>query len=256
MVKRPAVAPATATKPIATKQTLTILHLYAEELNIYGDRGNILTLVKRLEWRGIKSTVIQAGIGDKPDIAGADIIFGGGGQDHGQVAVGKDLQRHAKALHAAAAAGTPMLAICGTYQLFGRGFTTLEGSEIPGIALFKARTAASRLRLIGNVIIDTPLGRLVGFENHSGRTILEEGQEALGTVVQGCGNDGRSGKEGAVTENVYGTYLHGPILPKNPLLADHLLLTALRRKYGVESLAPLNDYLEEATAQVAMRRPQ
>jgi lipid II isoglutaminyl synthase (glutamine-hydrolysing) len=254
VVKRPAVMPVAAKAGV--KQSLTILHLYAEELNIYGDRGNILTLVQRLQWRGITSTVIQAGIGDKPDIAKADIIFGGGGQDRGQIAVGQDLQRHAKALHAAAKAGTPMLTICGTYQLFGRGFTTLEGNEIPGIGLFQARTVASHLRLIGNATIDTPLGQVVGFENHSGRTILEEGQKAFGTVVKGYGNDGRSGEEGAVTENVYGTYLHGPVLPENPLLADHLLLTALRRKYGLESLTPLNDYLEQAAARVAMQRPQ
>lgn len=234
---------------------VTILHLYANELNIYGDRGNILTLAQRLQWRGYEPSIIQAGVGDKIAIASADIIFGGGGQDRGQVAVGQDLQRHAAALHKAADAGVPMLAICGTYQLFGRDFTTLGGTVIPGIGLFKARTTGSRLRMIGNVVVETRLGRLVGFENHSGRTLLEEDQEALGTVTQGFGNDGRSGKEGAVTNCVYGTYLHGPILPKNPVLADALILAALRKR-GVEELAPLNDYLEEVAAKDAMARPQ
>lgn len=246
----------TAASSTTTKK-LTILHLYAKEMNIYGDGGNILTLTQRLRWRGYDAQVVVAGIGDKPDIAAADIIFGGGGQDRGQVAVGQDLQRHAKALRAAAEAGVPMLAICGTYQLFGRGFTTLDGGEIPGIGLFRARTIASHLRMIGNIVIENPaFGRLVGFENHSGRTILEEGQTPFGKVVRGYGNDSRSGYEGAVTNQVYGTYLHGPVLPKNPALADHLLLVALKRRYGVESLEPLDDSLELAAARSAMKRPQ
>jgi lipid II isoglutaminyl synthase (glutamine-hydrolysing) len=238
------------------KPKLTILHLYARELNIYGDGGNILTLVQRLSWRGYDAKVVQAGIGAEPDIAAADIIFGGGGQDRGQVAVGRDLQRHAGALHDASATGVPILTICGTYQLFGRSFTTAEGTEIPGIGLFKARTVASSLRMIGNAVIDTPLGRLVGFENHSGRTILEADQAAFGTVVRGYGNDSRGQQEGAMVGNTYGTYLHGPVLPKNPALADHLILTALQRRYGVTGLEPLDDSLEQAAARVAMKRPQ
>ena len=242
--------------PATTSRAVTILHLYPEELNIYGDRGNIITLVQRLRWRGYAPTVISAGIGDTPAIAKADIIFGGGGQDRGQIAVGHDLQRHAKALHAAAAAGTPMLTICGTYQLFGRDFTTLDGTVIPGIGIFHARTIGSHLRMVGNAIIETPLGQLVGFENHSGRTILEEGQAELGKVVQGYGNDSRSGQEGAITNQVYGTYLHGPVLPKNPALADALILAALKNRYGITELAPLNDYLEQITAKDAAARPQ
>lgn len=253
------VKPKKATKPakkVAQAKVITILHLYPEELNIYGDRGNILTLVKRLEWRGYKVKVVNAGIGDKVNIAAADIIFGGGGQDRGQVAVGEDLQRHAKALHQAADAGIPMLTICGTYQLFGRGFTTIEGKDIPGIGIFKAHTLGSHLRMIGNVVVDSPFGRLVGFENHSGRTLLEDGQESLGRVIQGYGNDGRSGSEGAKANNVYGTYLHGPVLPKNPELADALILAALKNKLGVEKLEPLNDYLEQVAAKDAAERPQ
>lgn len=254
---------ATATPKAKPKRTATakareilILHLYPEELNIYGDRGNIITLEQRLRWRGYAPKVVRAGIGDTPAIAKADIIFGGGGQDRGQIAVGHDLQRHALALQAAATAGTPILTICGTYQLFGRDFTTLDGTVIPGIGIFKARTIGSHLRMVGNAIIETPLGQLVGFENHSGRTILEEGQVPLGSVTQGFGNDGRSGQEGAVTNQVYGTYLHGPVLPKNPALADQLILTALRRRYGVEELDPLNDYLEQLAAKDSAGRPQ
>lgn len=239
-----------------TKQLITILHLYPRELNIYGDRGNIQTLVRRLEWRGIEARVVEAGIGDKIDITKADIIFGGGGQDRGQLAVGKDLQRHKDALHKAATAGVPMLTICGTYQLFGRGFTTLDGDNIPGIGIFKAHTTGSRLRMIGNVILDTDLGQLVGFENHSGRTILDQDQMALGTVRQGHGNDGRSGQEGARIGNVFGTYLHGPVLPKNPALADAIILEALKNKYGLDALTKLNDELETRAAKDASRRPQ
>jgi CobQ-like glutamine amidotransferase family enzyme len=248
--------PATRPKPATKVRQVTILHLYPEELNIYGDRGNIITLVQRLRWRGYTPVVVRAGIGAKPAIAKADIIFGGGGQDRGQIAVGHDLQRHTTALQQAAAAGTPMLTICGTYQLFGRGFTTLDGTVIPGIGIFRARTIGSHLRMVGNATVTTPLGQLVGFENHSGRTLLEEGQAALGVVTKGFGNDGHSGHEGAVTNQVYGTYLHGPVLPKNPHLADTLILAAVQRRYGTETLEPLNDYLEQLAAKDAADRPQ
>jgi CobQ-like glutamine amidotransferase family enzyme len=237
-------------------QTITILHLYPRELNIYGDRGNILTLAKRLEWRGHRTKVIQAGVGEAAHIDQADIIFGGGGQDRGQLAVGQDLQRHAAALHKASDSGVPILTICGTYQLFGRGFQTLEGQEIPGINIFQAKTIGSATRMIGNAIVETPFGRLIGFENHSGRTLLEAGQQPLGTVAQGYGNDGASGYEGAMVANTYGTYLHGPILPKNPQFADLLILTALSRKYGVTELPPLDDRVEHQAATDASSRPQ
>lgn len=239
-----------------SSKKVTILHLYPQELNIYGDYGNVLTLVRRLEWRGYEPEVRQLGVGGNASIKSADIIFGGGGQDRGQVTVGQDLLHHADELHAAAEAGVPMLTICGTYQLFGRGFTTLEGQEIPGIGIFKARTIGSTMRMIGNVTIQTQFGKLVGFENHSGRTLLEPAQEPFGAVVTGYGNDGRSGREGAVHNNVYGTYLHGPVLPKNPAFADGLILAALKRTHGVTELPPLDDSLEHAAARSAMSRPQ
>ncbi len=238
------------------KQSLTIVHLYANEMNIYGDRGNILTLVKRLEWRGYGAKVIEIGIGDEFDVTKADIIFAGGGQDRGQVAVGQDLQKRAAQIKQAAESGVPMLTICGTYQLFGKRFVTLEGEEIPGIGIFDAETVGSRKRMIGNIVIKTTLGELVGFENHSGQTQLISEKDAFGMVIKGFGNSGEDKTEGVRFKNVFGTYLHGPILPKNPPFADYLILTALKNKYGTERLMPLDDKLELRAAESAKRRPQ
>lgn len=244
-------------KPKAKNQNskIVIAHLYTQEMNIYGDRGNVLTLVKRLEWRGYQVNIVQVGVGDKFDFTTADIVFGGGGQDRGQVAVGKDLHLRADNLRQAAKDGVVMLTICGTYQLFGRGFTTLEGQVIPGIGIFKTATIGSTHRMIGNIIVDSAWGQLVGFENHSGETVLDASQKPLGKVVRGFGNNFTSGAEGAVINNVFGTYLHGPILPKNPKFADHLILTTLKRR-GVDSIQPLDDSLELQAAEVAITRPQ
>lgn len=235
---------------------LVIAHLYPGEMNIYGDLGNVIALEKRLEWRGYEAEVRAVEI-DKPfDWAAADIVFGGGGQDSGQLLVGQDLLQRGGELRQLAADGAPMLLICGLYQLFGRGFTTLDGREIPGIDVFKASTVGSNVRMIGNIVIDSPFGRLVGFENHSGQTILEPGQEPLGQVRQGYGNNPSSKREGAIMNGVIGTYLHGPVLPKNPKLADHLILEALRRRYGVAELEPLDDSRERLAAKIAAGRPQ
>lgn len=237
-------------------KTVTILHLYPDEMNIYGDRGNVLTLVRRLEWRGFKPVVLGRGIGETKGIDQADIIFAGGGQDKGQIAVGQDLLRSAGRLHRAAEKGIPMLTVCGTYQLFGKGFKTAEGEEIPGIEIFGATTTGSSHRMIGNIVIQTEWGQLVGFENHSGKTVLEAHQSPLGKIIKGYGNDGRSGYEGARFNNVLGTYLHGPILPKNPVLADFLIKTALTNRYGVSELAPLDDAAELQAAMTAAKRPK
>lgn len=234
---------------------INILHLYPNEMNIYGDRGNILALTRRLQWRGFRVTLTEVSIGQEVDFSQADMIFGGGGQDSEQVNVGKDLQRHATALKQAVEAGTPLLAICGTYQLFGHGFTTIEGDEIPGIGIFDAKTEGSRLRMIGNAIVDTEFGRLVGFENHSGRTTLAEGHLPLGKVIQGYGNDGRSGYEGARIHNAFGTYLHGPLLPKNPDFTDYLILQALKN-HNITELKSLDNATENIAAQIAAKRPQ
>lgn len=233
---------------------LTIVHLYPAEMSIYGDSGNIRALQQRLAWRGYDSTVQAVEVDEPDDLSRADLVFGGGGQDRGQLLVGRDLLARGDALREAAEAGVPMLVVCGTYQLFGESFTTVDGQQIPGISIFRARTVGSSVRMIGNVVLDSPFGRLVGFENHSGQTLLEPGQPALGTVVKGYGNDATSGREGAISGNVIGTYLHGPVLPKNPALADHLILQALRR-HGVDELAPLDDTLETVAASTAAARP-
>lgn len=231
---------------------LTIVHLYPREMNIYGDGGNVLALHKRLQWRGIEHEIKEVGVGQQYDFTKADIVFGGGGQDKGQLAVADDLADKADSLREAASAGVVMLTICGMYQLFGHGFTPADGDRIPGIGIFDAETVAGKQRMIGNVVVDTKWGQLVGFENHSGLTTLGPNQPALGDVRQGYGNDGASGDEGAVTQNVYGSYLHGSLLPKNPHFADHLLLTAAQRRFGEDFvLAPLTDTLEQQAAHVA-----
>jgi CobQ-like glutamine amidotransferase family enzyme len=237
-------------------RTIKIAHLYPREMNIYGDMGNIRCLVKRLEWRGYKVEVAPVEVGEPFDFTTADIVFGGGGQDSGQLAVGADLLARGQALREAAAAGMPMLVICGLYQMFGREFRTVSKAVIPGIGVFGAVTEAGPVRMIGNIVVSSDYGRLVGFENHSGQTRLDKDQPALGKVEKGCGNNPKGGAEGAVKNAVIGTYLHGPVLPKNPGLADHLILTALKRRYGVEALDPLDDTLEQAAAAVAASRPR
>jgi CobQ-like glutamine amidotransferase family enzyme len=195
-------------------------------------------------------------VGKDYDFTQADIVFAGGGQDRGQVVVGQDLLQRQANLAAAADAGVVMLTVCGTYQLFGRGFTTLDGQEIPGIGLFKAETLGSNQRMIGNIVIESQFGQLVGFENHSGQTVLDADQASLGRVIKGYGNNSKSKQEGAVTGNVFGTYLHGPVLPKNPRFADELIRRAVVRRYDSFKLATLDDELELRTARVAAGRPQ
>lgn len=235
---------------------LVIAHLYPYEMNIYGDTGNVIALRRRLEWRGLAARVDPVPVGTGYDLSGADVVFGGGGQDRSQLEVAGDLQRRRGAIHEAVAAGTVFLTICGTYQLFGRRFLTQDGEEIPGIGVFAMDTIGGRKRMIGNVVVATPWGDLVGFENHSGRTLLDPGQQPLGRVVRGYGNNEARRHEGAVTANCFGTYLHGSLLPKNPAFADALLTRALRRRHGEGfSLEPLDDSLERAAAGAAARRP-
>jgi CobQ-like glutamine amidotransferase family enzyme len=238
------------------KLGLNIVHLYPVEMNIYGDRGNVLTLMQRARWHGLVPHLSEVGVGKDYDFTQADIVFAGGGQDRGQVVVGQDLLQRQANLAAAADAGVVMLTVCGTYQLFGRGFTTLDGQEIPGIGLFKAETLGSNQRMIGNIVIESQFGQLVGFENHSGQTVLDADQASLGRVIKGYGNNSKSKQEGAVTGNVFGTYLHGPVLPKNPRFADELIRRAVVRRYDSFKLATLDDELELRTARVAAGRPQ
>lgn len=225
--------------------SLTIAWLYAREMNIYGDRGNVRTLEQRAHWRGIEATVVSAGVGDPmPD---ADIYFWGGGQDQEQVNVAHDLQgAKSDRLKAAVADGAAMLAICGGYQLLGHAYRPHDAPPLPGIGLFDAETVAGAERFIGNVVIASRFGELVGFENHSGLTHLGEGVEPLGTVKAGRGNNGQDGTEGAISGNVIGCYLHGSVLPKNPVLADWLIAAGLRRQGHDTPLPPLDDTLEIA----------
>jgi CobQ-like glutamine amidotransferase family enzyme len=235
---------------------LVIAHLYPYEMNIYGDTGNVIALRRRLEWRGLGARVDPVPVGAPYDFTGADLVFGGGGQDRSQLQVAEDLQARAAAIREAVSAGTVFLTICGTYQLFGRRFLTREGSEIPGIGVFAMETVGGRKRMIGNIVVATRWGDLVGFENHSGRTLLDRGQAALGRVKKGYGNDETRREEGAVTANCFGTYLHGSLLPKNPAFADELLRRALSRRRGPGvMLEPLDDRLEYLAAQAAARRP-
>lgn len=229
---------------------LTIAHLYPDLLNIYGDRGNIICLKKRCQTRKIKVKVVKISINNLLKPQTYDLFFGGGGQDRQQLIVAKDLQKKKKVLKQEADRGVPMLTICGTYQLFGHYFKTHTGIKIPGISIFNAYTLASHQRKIGNLTIKTHLlnpQTLVGFENHSGNTFinLSSASKPLAKVIKGFGNNGQDKTEGAVFKNVLGTYLHGPILPKNPHLADLLIKLALEVKYQKKiSLKPLDDSLE------------
>jgi CobQ-like glutamine amidotransferase family enzyme len=237
--------------------TITIGHLYPREMNIYGDMGNVLTLRQRLAWRNIKTEVVPIEPHARVNWSDIDLVFGGGGQDSGQVIMSQDLSRHGVELKKMAADGVPMLVICGSYQLFGHGFTTSAGQELAGISIFGAHTRGSDQRMIGNVLIDSQrFGNLIGFENHSGQTILEQDQQALGTVIQGYGNDGAGRAEGALYNNVVGTYLHGPVLPKNPRFADDLLVQALNHRGVSVAFDHLDDSLEMAAARLATTRPR
>ncbi|MDR0956240.1 MAG: glutamine amidotransferase [Candidatus Nomurabacteria bacterium] len=236
-------------------KSLKILSLYPREMNIYGDHGNLLCLTRRAQWRGIKVECARHEIGDELDES-ADIILGGGGQDSGQNSVADDISKNAAKLKKLAADGVPMLLICGMYQLFGEYFMTADGQKIPGIGIFDLTTRAGSDRLIGNITIETEFGKIVGYENHSGLTRLGQTQQPFGKVIKGAGNNGRNRTEGARVKNVFGSYLHGPILPKNPRLADEILRLALQRKYGDGDLAPLDDSLSGKARQIAMRRPR
>lgn len=235
---------------------INIVHLYPKEMNIYGDTGNLLILQKRLEWRGTEVVTHKVGIGQAmPD--SVDIIVGGGGQDSGQTIIKNDLANRKKELSAMAKDGVCMLMICGMYQLFGHYFETFEEEKIPGISLFDLYTKASDTRLIGNITAETEFGRLVGYENHSGLTWLSSGQPSLGLVAKGQGNNGQDKTEGARLINVFGSYLHGPILAKNPKFADEIIARALMRKTGKNAeLATLDDYLETEAAKIAIKSPR
>jgi CobQ-like glutamine amidotransferase family enzyme len=234
---------------------LIIAYLYPDHLNIYGDRGNILTLFQRCRWRGLEARIMPIGPGERIDPEIADLYFMGGGQDAQQIQVCEDLHRvKADGLKEAATNGAVFLTICGGYQLLGHYYKPHDGGELKGLSLIDAYTVAGNTRYIGNVSIERPDGtQVAGFENHSGRTYLGEGVTPLGKVIHGHGNNGEDGFEGAAVGNLYGTYLHGSLLPKNPALADELIFKALARRYGEISMAPLDDNLETKAHQRALQ---
>ncbi|HET8606664.1 MAG TPA: hypothetical protein VFL66_06495 [Gaiellaceae bacterium] len=238
---------------------IRVAHLYPDYLNIYADRGNMAVLARRAVWRGHELEVVGVSIGESLP-ADADLVYVGGGQDREQALVAQDLALRGDELRAAVAGGAAVLAVCGGYQLLGRFYRDASGAELPGAGLLPLHTLAGDRRMIGDVLLECELEpgarhTLAGFENHAGRTILDDGAEPLGRVVHGFGNDGASGYEGCRAGRVVGTYLHGPLLPRNPWLGDWLLAQALARRLGEPPvLAPLPDELEAQAHAVAAER--
>jgi CobQ-like glutamine amidotransferase family enzyme len=236
-------------------------HLYPEYLNIYADRGNIAVLARRAELRGHGLEVDAIGLGRELEPGTHDLLYVGGGQDREQALIAPDLAAKGNAIREAIAGGAALLAVCGGYQLLGRGYRGRDGSLMPGAGLFPHETVAGDTRMIGDVLLECELepGRrrtLAGFENHAGRTLLDPGAVPLGRVVHGFGNDGVSGFEGCRVERAVGTYLHGPLLPRNPWLADWLIAQALAHATGGEPPAfpELPDELAEEAHRVAAQR--
>ena len=238
---------------------LKICHMYPDVLNLYGDGGNIRCLTRRLQWRGIGAEVTRMPIGSPASLSGYDLVFIGGGQDFEQQVLLEDLHRGKdREIRAAVEDGLPFLTICGGYQMLGSYYETYDGQRCDFIGALDLYTVGSKVRMIGNYSFqcgeESGGSVVVGFENHSGKTWLGSGVQPLGKVLSGYGNNGEDGSEGARYKNVFGTYSHGPLLPKNPAFCDHILLTALERKYGAAELAPLDDTAERAAHDEVLAR--
>ena len=240
---------------------IVVGHLYPDYLNIYADRGNIAVLERRAAWRRHQLHVRAIGVGDEIRAGKHDLLYVGGGQDREQALVAPDFAAKAEGLRAAIDAGAAVLAVCGGYQLLGRFYRDRHGAELPGAGVLPLQTVAGETRMIGDVLLECELEpgwtqTLAGFENHAGRTLLDAGAEPLGRVVAGFGNDGQSGFEGCRVGRVVGTYLHGPLLPRNPWFADWVLAQALAHATGGEpqQLEPLPDELEAEAHAVAAKR--
>ncbi|MFY9579306.1 MAG: hypothetical protein WAQ33_08270 [Gaiellaceae bacterium] len=242
---------------------LRVGHLYPDYLNIYADRGNIAVLSRRAAWRGHELEVNTLTVGDAVQPGEHDLLYVGGGQDREQALVARDLAAKADGVHHAVDAGVALLAVCGGYQLLGRSYRDFHGVDLPGIGVFPLETVAGERRMIGDVLLECELEpgvlrTVAGFENHAGRTRLDPGALPLGRVVAGFGNDGESGYEGCRVGRAVGTYLHGPLLPRNPWLADWLLAQAIAHTTGEEptELPALADDLEAAAHAVSARRAE
>ena len=243
-------------------QPLVVGHLFPDYLNIYADRGNIAVLNARAAWRGYQLEVRALGAGAEIRPGEHDLFYVGGGQDREQALIAPALAALGPALRQAFEAGAVFLAVCGGYQLLGRYYRDQSGEELPGIGLLPLHTVAGTRRMIGDVLLECELEpgskqTLAGFENHAGRTILDPGAEPLGRVVAGFGNDGESGYEGCRLGRAIGTYLHGPLLPRNPWLADWLLAQAIVHRTGdLPVLEPLPDELERQAHTVSAHRAE
>ena len=239
----------------------TVGWLYPDLMNIYGDRGNILTLLKRAEWHGFEPNLVELGRGPATRMEDVDVFFFGGGQDREQALIYDDLKQFKQeSLQRAVDNGAQVLAVCGGYQLLGHYYQTADGERYDGIGLIDVITEAGKQRFIGDVVVETRIegltpSTLVGFENHSGRTFLGPQAEPLGKVLKGKGNNGSDHREGCIQGNVIGTYLHGSLLPKNPHLADHMIAAALRRR-GDGALSHLDDSVELAAHGWILQRAQ
>ena len=236
---------------------LNVCHLYPDLLNLYGDRGNVIAFKQRCSWRGININLFEVNPGEKINFKEMDFLFLGGGSDREQALIAADLTQRTRDLKEAIEDGLVVLAICGGYQLLGKYYRTLDGKIIPGLELLDFYTEAGTKRFTGNIVIEVMLEdniiQVVGFENHAGRTFL--GQiYPLGRVLSGYGNNGKDNKEGARYKNVFCSYLHGPLLPKNPMLADYLIATALKRRVQPNKLDFLDDSLELAAQKIILKR--
>lgn len=229
-------------------ERVRIVHLYPQELSLYGDSGNVLCLKKRLEMRNIKAEIIEVKIGE--DIPDFDIMFIGGGQDREMEIIHRDLRRKSEMLSYCVSCGKVILAICGGFQLLGEYYETADKSIMKMSSALPFYTVASKKRMIGNYVFETPFGTVAGFENHSGRTYLPNNLSPLGTVVSGFGNNGADQTEGVLFNNTFGTYAHGPVLPKNPALADELI----RRALCCDELAEIDDITENLCHSYLVRK--
>jgi lipid II isoglutaminyl synthase (glutamine-hydrolysing) len=241
---------------------IAVGHLYPDYLNIYADRGNIAVLARRAAWRGHELEVESVSVGEEFRPDAYDLLYVGGGQDREQTLIAEDLVAKGSALRAALDGGAALLAVCGGYQLLGRSYRDFHGADLPGVGIFPLETVAGERRMIGDVLLECDLEpgqkrTVAGFENHAGRTRLDPGAQPLGRVIAGFGNDGKSGYEGCRAGRAIGTYLHGPLLPRNPWLADWLLVQALARRLGAPpQFELLPDELEAEAHAVSARRAE